>query len=706
MAIVTKIREKSGIAIGVIAISMIAFIVGGDLLSPNSKLMGSNKEIIGTIDGTDIAFDEFARKVEEISNRYALQMGRRPNDMEMDYIRQEAWGGLVNDLVMVKEFAKLGIEITPNEIRDMVQGNNIHPSIAQSFKDANGNLDRKKLQTFLDGIRNKTAPAEQQMSFFKFESDLAPERMSKKYEYLLTSSVYATKLEAEQEYNYQNNRVDIKFITIPFNTIPDSTIAVTDAQLQEYFNANKAKYKVEDNRAIEYVNFSFKPSAEDSAALRKELEETAQRFASVQDDTTFAQANSDDTNAKMLSYKVADLPQNLKKLPLTDLVTGKVLGPYLDNGRYALYKISGTKEDTVYSMRASHILFGTKGKTDAEKPAIRKKAEDVLAQIKKGNSFEGMASIYGEDGTRQSGGDLNWFKEGAMVKPFNDAVLKAPVGLLPNLVETEFGYHIIKVTEPKTKAQFQITSINREIVPSEKTRETAYRLAADFAKSQNKKEYEDAVAASKAMLSLQALTIAPDAKYINNLSGSKVREIVKWAYKEDTELGSVSEVFELDDMYVVALLRDKKEKGDAKLEDVKEMVTARVREEEKAKLIISKLTGTGSLDDLAKAYGQGATVYTQEDINILTLSLNGTGSATKTIGQAVALPKGTKTKAFKDDSGVMVLEIINVEDAPKIADHNTYKEQIEKRKSASVMQNVLKAIKKLTKTEEFISKYY
>jgi peptidyl-prolyl cis-trans isomerase D len=706
MAIVTKIREKSGIAIGVIAISMIAFIVGGDLLSPNSKLMGSNKEIIGTIDGTDIAFDEFARKVEEISNRYALQMGRRPNDMEMDYIRQEAWGGLVNDLVMVKEFAKLGIEITPNEIRDMVQGNNIHPSIAQSFKDANGNLDRKKLQTFLDGIRNKTAPAEQQMSFFKFESDLAPERMSKKYEYLLTSSVYATKLEAEQEYNYQNNRVDIKFITIPFNTIPDSTIAVTDAQLQEYFNANKAKYKVEDNRAIEYVNFSFKPSAEDSAALRKELEETAQRFASVQDDTTFAQANSDDTNAKMLSYKVADLPQNLKKLPLTDLVTGKVLGPYLDNGRYALYKISGTKEDTVYSMRASHILFGTKGKTDAEKPDIRKKAEDVLAQIKKGNSFEGMASIYGEDGTRQSGGDLNWFKEGAMVKPFNDAVLKAPVGLLPNLVETEFGYHIIKVTEPKTKAQFQITSINREIVPSEKTRETAYRLAADFAKSQNKKEYEDAVAASKAMLSLQALTIAPDAKYINNLSGSKVREIVKWAYKEDTELGSVSEVFELDDMYVVALLRDKKEKGDAKLEDVKEMVTARVREEEKAKLIISKLTGTGSLDDLAKAYGQGATVYTQEDINILTLSLNGTGSATKTIGQAVALPKGTKTKAFKDDSGVMVLEIINVEDAPKIADHNTYKEQIEKRKSASVMQNVLKAIKKLTKTEEFISKYY
>jgi peptidyl-prolyl cis-trans isomerase D len=708
MAIVTKIREKSGIAIGVIAISMIAFIVGGDLLSPNSKLMGGKKDVIGVIDGTEIGLDEFARKVEEISNRYTLQLGgRRPNDQEMEYIRQEAWGSLVNDLVMVKEFAKIGIEVTGDEIRDMVQGNNIHPAIAQSFKDEKGVLDVKRLKEFLAGIANKSAPVDQQMQFFKFESELAPERKTQKYEKLMSASIYATKLEAEQEYNYQNNRVDIKFVTIPFNTIVDSTVAVTDAQIKDYFDKNRSKYKVEANRAIEYVNFSFKPSSADSAVIRKELEDVAQRFAAIQDDTTFAQANSDDSNTKLVSYKIGDLPKNLKAVPTADVVVGKVFGPYLDGGRYNVYKISGTKEDSVYSMRASHILFSTKDKPATEKPVIRKKAEDVLAQIKKGNSFEGMAAVYGEDGTRQSGGDLNWFKEGQMVKAFNDAVMKSPVGLIPTLIETEFGYHIIKVTEPKTKQQLQIATVSREIVPSEKTRETAYRLAADFAKSTDKKQYDEAVKTSQSYLSMQALTIAQDAKYINNLTGSKVREIVRWAYKEDTELGGVSEVFELDDQYLVALLREKREKGDAKLEDVKEMVTARVREEEKAKMIIAKLANTtASLDDIAKTYGQGASVFTQEDVNLFTLSLNGTGSATQTIGRAAALPKGTKTKAYKDDSGVMILEIVNVEDAPKIADHNTYKDQIVQKKGASVMQNVMKAIKKLTKTEDYIAKYY
>jgi peptidyl-prolyl cis-trans isomerase D len=705
MAIVTKIRERSGIAIGVIAISMIAFIVGGDLLSPNSKLLGGKKDVIGVIDGNEIGLDEFSRKVEEVSNRYALNLGRRPNEFELEYIRQEAWNGLITDLVMVKEFAKIGVEVTREEIRDMVQGNNIHPAIAQSFKDKTGNADVNAVKNFIANLKN--APVDQQMQFRNFEANLSPERLSQKYEKLLSSSVYATKLESEQEYNYQNNRTDIKFLVVPYNTIADSTITVTDAQLNEYFSKNKDKYKREDNRAIEYVTFPFKPTTEDSAIIRKELEETAQRFAVVQDDTTFAQANSDENNVKVKSYKVSELPQGMQSVSATDLVQGKVFGPYLENGKYSVYKISGMQEDSIYSMRASHILFKTQGKLDTEKPAIRKKAEDVLAQIKKGNSFEGMASVYGEDGTRQNGGDLNWFKEGAMVKKFNDAVMAAPVGLMPNLVETEFGYHIIKVTEAKTKKQLQLTNIVREITPSEKTREAAYKASADFAKATNKKEYDEAMAANKTLLSLQALTIAPDAKYINNLTGPKVREVVRWAYKEDTELGAVSDVFELDDMYLVALLRDKKEKGDANLEDVKEMVKARVLEEEKAKMVIAKLANTtASLDDIAKTYGQGASVFSQEDVNLFTLSLNGTGSATQTIGRAAALPKGTKTQAFKDDSGVLILEIVNVEEAPKIADHNTYKDQIVQRKAAGLSQNVMKAIKKLTKSEEYISKYY
>jgi peptidyl-prolyl cis-trans isomerase D len=705
MALVSKIREKSGIAIGAIAIGLIMFIVGGDLLSPNSKLLGGTKEVIGVIDGNEIGVDEFARKVEEIVNKYTLNLGRRPNEMEMDYIRQEAWNSLVTEFVMKKEFEKIGIQVTREEIRDMVQGNNIHPSVSGGFKDKDGNVDKPSLKNFLANLKN--APIEQQMKFRNFEIGLLSERSSQKYEKLLAYSTYVTKLEAENDYNNTNNKVDMRYVFVPYSSVADSTIQVVDSELKEYFDKNKSKYKRDANVSLEYVSFPFKATSEDSANIRKDLESMIDRFATIQDDTAFVEANSDDNNAGIRSFRPNELPKELQNMPITDLAKGKVFGVFLSDGKYKLYKISGTKDDTVYSMRASHILLKTEGKSDIEKIALRKKAEDILAQAKKAMPFEALASMYSEDGSKGQGGDLNWFKEGQMVKPFNDAVLNGKLGVYPTVVETQFGYHIIKNTQEKTKQQFQIATVTKDIEPSEKTRKAAYKLSADFAKAKNKKEYDDNVAAGKGLLSLQALNIAPDARYINNLTGEKVREVVRWAYRADTEIGMISSPFDMDNTYIVAILKERKEKGEAVMEDVAPMILAKVREDKKAVLIAEKLNKlSGSLDEIAKAYGNNISVLNTEDVNLTTLSLVGVGSAVNTIGKSMVLAKGTKTKAFKDDSGVMMVEITNVEPAPKIAEHTTYKDQLSQRRANGLNANILKAVKKLTKTEDYISKYY
>jgi peptidyl-prolyl cis-trans isomerase D len=705
MALVTKIREKSGIAIGAIAIGLILFIVGGDLLSPNSKLLGSQKEVIGVIDGNEIGLDEFARKVEEIVNKYTLNLGRRPNEMEMDYIRQEAWNALVNELVMKKEFEKVGIQVTTEEVRDMVQGNNIHPAIAGSFKGQDGAVDKQAVRNFLGNLKN--APVEQQMQFRNFENNLPQERLSQKYEKLLAYTTYVTKLEAENDYHNLNNKVDMRYVFVPFSSVADSTIPVADSELKAYFDKNKNKYKRDANVSLEYVMFPFKPTAEDSLNIKKDLESMIDRFATIQDDTAFVEANSDDNTATIRSFRPDELPRELQNVAVTDMVQGKVFGVFLSDGKYKLYKISGMKEDTIFSMRASHILLKTDGKSDIDKIALRKKAEDILAQAKKGTPFEALASMYSEDGSKNQGGDLNWFKEGMMVKPFNDAVLNGKIGVYPTVVETQFGYHIIKNTQEKTKKQYQIAIVTRDIGPSEKTRKTAYKLSAEFAKAKNKKEYDDNVAAGKGLLSLQALSITPDARYINNLTGERVREIVRWAYHVDTEIGTVSDPFEMNDSYIVAILKERKEKGEAVFEDVSQMVLAKVREEAKAKLIIEKLNKlSGNLDEVAKAYGNNVSVLNTQDVNITTLSLVGVGSAVNAIGRAVVLPKGKKTEAFKDDNGVMMIETTNVTEAPKIAEHTTYKEQLSQRRMSSTSNSILKAIKKLTKTEDYISKYY
>ncbi len=706
MALVTKIREKSGIAIGAIAIGLIMFIVGGDLLSPNSKLLGSTKEVIGVIDGNEIGLDEFARKVEEVTNKYTLNLGRRPNEDEMPYLRQEAWNKLVMELVLMKEFEKIGVQVTKEEIIDMVQGNNVHPAIAGSFKDKDGNLDKAGLKNFLSNLKN--APIDQQMQFRNFEAELPLNRLNQKYEKLFAFTNYVTKLEAENEYHQTNNKTDIRYIFVPFGSIADSVVQVPDAELKEYFDKNKSKYKREASVSLEYVSFPFKPTAEDSANIRKELDEMKDRFATISEDTAFVEANSDDNMNGIRSFRIDELPNELKNIPATELTKGKVFGSYLAGNKYKLYKVSGTKEDTVFSMRASHILLKTDGKNDIEKIALRKKAEDILAQAKKNMPFEALASMYSEDGSKNQGGDLNWFKEGVMVKPFNDAVLNGKVGVYPTVVETQFGYHVIKITQEKTKQQYQIATVTRDIEPSEKTRKAAYKLSAEFAKAKNKTEYDANVAAGKGLLSLQALNITQESRYINNLTGERAREVVKWAYKAETEIGMVSDPFEMQDTYIVAILKERKEKGESTFEDAAVMVLAKVREEKKAQMIMEKLNKlSGSLDEIAKAYGNNISVLNTQDVNIKTLSLVGVGSATQTIGKAAVLPKGTKTQAYKDDSGVMIMEVTESEVAAKIAEHTTYKDQLTQQRTNNSNNNtILRAIKKLTKTEDYISKYY
>jgi len=79
----------------------------------------------------------------------------------------------------------------------------------------------------------------------------------------------------------------------------------------------------------------------------------------------------------------------------------------------------------------------------------KKKAEEILAKIKDGSKFEDMAKEFGEDGTRDKGGDLGWFSKGAMVPEFEDAVSKMEKGQVSGLVKTSFGYHLIKLEDKR-----------------------------------------------------------------------------------------------------------------------------------------------------------------------------------------------------------------------------------------------------------------
>lgn len=705
MALINKIREKSGIAVTVIAISLILFMVGGDLLGPNSMLGGNNNQVVGEIAGKEINIKDFQSRVDGFRQNYEAQSGRSLNENELASLRDQAWNQFVVDIAYKKQYDKLGLSVTDEELYDMVQGNHISPSILQAFSDpTTGRFDKNAVINYLKNL--KTLPLEQQKSWENFEKSLREERTRAKYENMLRLSTYTPKAQAEKEYVAQNTKASLRYLYVPYFSVVDTTIKVTDAQLEEYLGAHRKEYKGTDTRSVEYVTFPVQPAKDDSSALYTEIKELARGLATAQSDSAFAAMNTDIPMPINQSY--ATMSDQLKEAVKT-FVPGGVYGPYREGNTYYIYKYGGTRSDTVSSARASHILIRAENQSDSAKAAARVKAEGILAQIKAGANFEALAATSSADpGSAQRGGDLNYFQNnGAMVKPFEDAVFSATApGLIPRLVESQFGFHIIKVTATKSNTLYRIAAIGKTIAPSQATRDEAYRKADEFANSvKSREQFEEAVKKNKALVLATANRIPESATNINAIQNA--REIVRWAFKDDTKTSNVSPVFETEEQYVVAVLTGKSDAKDVKVDDFRDELTTKVRNQIKAEQITAKLKGaTGSLEEVAKKYGAGALVESANDISLATGFLTSAGFDPIALGKAFGLKAGQKSGVFTGENGVFIMELGNKTDAPKIADFTQYKTQLTQSLESRMSYLVNEAIRENAKIEDRRAKFF
>lgn len=690
MALINNIRKKSGLAVGIIAIALLSFMVLGDLLGPNSRLLGGNDNVIGEIAGEEITIQEFDQALQGVKQNYTAQTGRQPGEEEMASLREQTWGQLILKTAYQKEFDRLGITVSEEELVDMVQGNNIHPVIKQTFvNQQTGQFDRSLVVKYLRDDLPK-APQEQQAAWYNFEDNLSPERQLVKYNNLIKLSNYVTTAEAKRYQAEQTNKANVKYLFVPFFSIPDSSVKVTDSQLQTYLDANKEKYRVEDSRSLEYVTIPVQPSSEDSATVQQDIDNVVQQFAAAENDSLFVKANSD-TPYNGSWVNAGSLPEKLKGQTLTE---GKIFGPYNENGNFVIHKVIGIKDGGAASARASHILIKPENDTPEAKAAAKTKAQDILNKIKAGSDFAQLAVQNGQDGTAASGGDLGFFSEGAMVPPFEKAVFGATsAGVLPNLVETDFGYHIVKVTVPKTTRNYQVATVTRSISSSDATRDEAFRKADEIAGTvKNLEDLRERVAQDKSLTRSEARNIRVADRSVNNLSNA--RELVRWAFRDDTDAGDVSPVFEIGDQFVVAALVSKTEKGYAKVEDIREELTAAVRNEAKAKQIIEKLSKLqGPLDQMAAKYGSEAVVRSANGVTFASGTVEGLGYDPIATGKIFGLKEGARTKPFEGQNGVVVAELVNLEKIDFSGDMSGVKKNIETNRAGQAEGNAYQLIR-------------
>lgn len=299
MALIGTLRNKMGTWVVVFVFVAISAFILGDIFSGNSSILNWGRNTVGEIAGRDVSYDEFQSVIREREANYMLQLGREPGEREMPAVRQQAWDLLIARHAIQSEFAKVGVEVTDDELVDMISGTNLDESIKQAFTNPEtGQFDRTRLGTYINQLKTMPPNSDARVRWEIFQRDLRPGRERIKYENLLIKSNYITTAEAEREYHLQNDVAEIKYLYVPYYAVSDSAITVKEDDLKAYYNKNIERYKTEESRDIKYISIPVEPTSDDSLAARDELTRYAAELRTSQDDSTYAAANSEGQDRK------------------------------------------------------------------------------------------------------------------------------------------------------------------------------------------------------------------------------------------------------------------------------------------------------------------------------------------------------------------------------------------------------------------------
>ena len=660
-------------------------------------LIGQNRNIVGSINGEEIDLVRFNAVYEELTYNFSLNNGRSPTQQEVSELRDQAWERLINDISYVEEFNKIGLTVTDKESVDMVQGNNIHPMIIQAFSDpSTGSFNKDNVIGYLQNLSNQ--PANQQQAWFSFESNLKPMRLRTKYDNLIAQSTYYNSLDAEAEYFNTSSQIDLAYFYIPFFAVSDTLFDVSTNEMRSYLNKNKSDYNQDETRSIDYAFFSVQPSAEDSTFFENEINDIRSNLMSsnIIDDSTYAVINSDSFNP-YIKYNPDELP--------TDLVgkdVGFITEPTYENGSISIKKLSKIDQDAQEKARAKHILLRF---DDSNKSTVRTEANRILNLLRSGSDFEETARTYSQDGSASNGGDLGWFTDGMMVKPFQDAVFsRRRSGLIPRIIETDFGFHIINVTYPKTRTSYFVANISKDILPSDNTRNNIYRSAELF--KLDIKSTEDVFSdylKENNIIGGNISDIDKNSTEVGTIPNA--RNVILWSYSDDRYVGEVSDVLETDEGYIVAQINEMKDEGTKKLDEVENSIKRRIIDEKKYEYLKEILVDYSSLQDLKDNSGLGD-IYRSSGISMTENSLSNVGFSPESIGTAFSMQEGELTRPFKIDGGVIVLGLESKVLADTLSNYDDYRNTLIQTNRFNVPLKIDDAIKHFSDIEDDRYKFF
>lgn len=653
----------------IIGVALLAFIVG-DFLNSGHTFYAMNQSKVAVVNGTNIGVEEFQERVkmrtDELQQMYA-QRGMNFPDGYVSRINQEVYAQMVNEILLNEELEKLGIVVSKEELADLLSGDNISPQVRQYFTNPQtGEFDRQGLLNFIQVVLDPEAHGyntpellaqiePQRQLWLRLEQQVKQDRAIQKFANLLSRAVMPNKLDIENSFEDSKTSANIAYALQPYTSIADSTIAVSDSELKAEYNKVKESYKMPERRAIKYIKIDIEPSEADYAKAKEKVEMNQSVFAETDDVVAFIANNSDESYDDSF-VAISSMPEKMKKFAQSAAVNESSPLEF-ENDTYTMYRLMDTKV-APDSIKVRLLSFQPRST----------EIDSVLNVLNNGGSFAELSAKY-------NGNDEIWLTENmasSVGRPFINKVF-SETGNGYFKAESLGGEHIVQIlsrTAPVKKAK--VAAYVLAVVPSTETHTVLYNQLSSYSAINNTAE-KFSVGAKEAGYTVSSYECSAEDYSLPGISDA--RQAIRWAFNADK--GEVSEIFTIDDSFVIAALDNISKEGYTPLEQLKDMLTMQIRNDKKAEKIIAdlKAKNLNSLDGYAEA--MKAQVDSAKFISFSSPSITGVGYEPVLSGLAPTAETGKVVGPVKGLRGVYVFAVTDktVSEQPFDAQTETQKLQ-------------------------------
>lgn len=710
MAVMGFLRDRAGkIVAATIGVSLFAFLATEVITSGRSFWKGSGNDV-GEVDGDRISIQDFNTRVDQNSANFKQQSGQNSlNPQILAYVQETTWNQLLSYHILQHEVDKLGLVVGEDEVKSMISGSNPSPQIIQNFSNPQtGQFDRNSLNNFLSSLQMAKPDDPIKKEWSDFVNQMIDSKKDQKYLALVRNGLYVNSLEANDDYLAKNKLVNFKFVGLPYSSIADSKITLTDDDYSKYYDEHKNEFKnKEELRSFDYVVFDASPTKEDSAAVKDQLTKLLPEFTKSDNDSLYVAINAD-TKTPLAYKKKGQLEAKLDTL-MFNAPKGYVYGPYFSNGAYKIAKLVESKS-SFDSVKTSHILFNPNQEGGLEKALA--KADSVKKLIQGGKSFAEMAQMYSTDkGSAQKGGDIPAFDingsmgpQGGTITPeYVSAAFKGKTGDLV-VATSKFGVHLIQIKEQKGSSKIvKVAVIDKALTPSSKTQTIAYSKAQAFLAALTAGGFDNEVIKEN-LVKKTADDVKGTEASVGQLDNA--RDLVRWAFNKANVGDFTDQVYQLGYQNIVATLTGVKPVGILPLSAVKKQIQPMVLNAVKAKQLTDKLNsalnGSSTIDQVAQKAGSAVTPI--QNIVFANPVIPASGQENKLIGAVFGSKVGKLSKPIEGDKGVYVYEVDGFNDPAPLTNSLRQREQLGQALAQRSENGIMEALKDKGNVKDYRAK--